>query len=364
MFATLSSSFLLIFVNFIFILQNSDNNSSQYPFNETIDNREYIGFRKTDNIFSYTTAYVILILVLTVNSVVRIRQEFVRYNKNMKSPPIGIVFLNVSRKDADKTLKQMVMFFVNFGFYKFGIEICFTLLIASIGSRNDIFSVVYSIWLFILVLVKRNTLSKIWPIFIGFFATFLPIQYLLCLGIPPGLCFNYPWNLDDNLREWLFLSDFKHPLAVNRLYLDFIIFLFSCRQYICFQFEKVNHIGGSNTEAHLESAESNRDNIKDLFTESNTVFDSMKSLFFFCFFWITLAVVFLAGTLRVSLFALGYVLGCFIFLWNGNEFYLKPIKLIFKLWNTLIGYTCCVILLKSMLQVGKVMILDLFFIFV
>ena len=110
-------------------------------------------------------------------------------------------------------------------------------------------------------------------------------------------------------------------------------------------------MGGSNIEAHLEPNPSQRISVPDFFAFGDTILDSIKSMFFFCFFWITLAVVFLAGTTRVSLFALGYVLGCFLFLWNGNEFYLKPIDIIFRLWKTIIAYTSVVILIKAILQV-------------
>lgn len=48
------------------------------------------------------------------------------------------------------------------------------------------------------------------------------------------------------------------------------------------------------------------------------------------FLWITLAIVFLAGTNRVNLFSIGYLIGAFIFLWHGTDLYLKPIPTILK----------------------------------
>lgn len=46
--------------------------------------------------------------------------------------------------------------------------------------------------------------------------------------------------------------------------------------------------------------------------------------------WITLAIVFLAGTNRVNLFSIGYLIGSFIFLWQGSDLYLKPIPKVLK----------------------------------
>lgn len=106
--------------------------------------------------------------------------------------------------------------------------------------------------------------------------------------------------------------------------------------------------GGSNIEAYKETTPRN---LFDFFSFGTSIFDSIKSYFLFCFFWITLAILFLAGTTRINLFGLGYVLGSFIFLWNGNEFYLKPIKMIFRFWKLIIGYTCIAMLFKSIIQV-------------
>lgn len=42
--------------------------------------------------------------------------------------------------------------------------------------------------------------------------------------------------------------------------------------------------------------------------------------------WVTLAIMFLTGTNRVNLFSLGYLIGSFVFLWQGTDLYLRPIK--------------------------------------
>lgn len=110
----------------------------------------------------------------------------------------------------------------------------------------------------------------------------------------------------------------------------------------------MNITAGNNLEAHNDTS---GQIVPDFFSFGNSNFDSVKSFFFFCFFWITLAILFLAGTTRINLFGLGYVLGSFIFLWTGNEFYLKPIKVIFKSWKSIIAYTCITMLLKSIVQV-------------
>lgn len=299
-----------------------------------------------------------LLIILTLYTVVIIRQNVHRYWNNESPPPSGIIFTKITRKDADYSFVGLVMFFFNFLFYKFGVEFTYMLMVISIGSRHDIFGVFQSLWLCVLVLLNRCILSKVWPVFVGFIGLVLPIQYILALGLPYALCLKYPWTslLNPTLREWLYLPDYSDTLNVHKIYFDFFVFLLACRQMLNFRIESADltYAGGSNIETHLELPSlKNKHIVPDCFTFGKTTLDSAKSLFFFCFYWITLAVIFLAGTSRVSLFALGYVLGCFILLWNGNEFYLKPIKIIFKLWKSLLAYTTAVVLLKSLLQVSN-----------
>lgn len=68
----------------------------------------------------------------------------------------------------------------------------------------------------------------------------------------------------------------------------------------------------------------------DFVTLTRNWLDIIKCGLFLGFFWVTLAIVFLAGTNRVNIFSIGYLIGSFIFLWQGAEFYLRPINTIMK----------------------------------
>lgn len=96
--------------------------------------------------------------------------------------------------------------------------------------------------------------------------------------------------------------------------------------------------------------------------------DVIKRVVLQGFLWVTLAIVFLAGTNRVNVFSIGYLVGAFVFLWQGSDFYLRPIPKIIKAyeelqitiitiyfqfsfrWNWLLGYNVLVITLKTILQ--------------
>lgn len=58
--------------------------------------------------------------------------------------------------------------------------------------------------------------------------------------------------------------------------------------------------------------------------------DVLKCAVLLSFFWATLAIVFMAGSKRVNIFSIGYLIGSFIFLWQGAEFYLRPINTILR----------------------------------
>lgn len=90
--------------------------------------------------------------------------------------------------------------------------------------------------------------------------------------------------------------------------------------------------------------------VKDFVSEIHNYLDVIKRGVMMSLMWITLSIMFLAGTKRTNLFSLGYLIGAFVFLWQGNDFYLLPVRNILKRWNTLIGYNIIVIFCKSIFQ--------------
>ena len=64
-----------------------------------------------------------IIVVITVQAVVGIRQQYVRQLTGTPPPPPGVLFNNINRDVADKGLPNCIMYFFNYGFYKFGVEV-------------------------------------------------------------------------------------------------------------------------------------------------------------------------------------------------------------------------------------------------
>jgi len=62
-------------------------------------------------------------------------------------------------------------------------------------------------------------------------------------------------------------------------------------------------------------------------------------------------IVLITGTARISLFCMGYILACFIFLWFGEDMLLKPVRKLLSMWMGVIVYCYLVIMAKCALQV-------------
>ncbi|XP_055941202.1 piezo-type mechanosensitive ion channel component 2-like isoform X4 [Argiope bruennichi] len=331
-------------------------NSSEfpYPFNTTIDNHDWIGFKRTHYLADYCKGYIALILVLTIQAVVKIRQEVNRIHFNLPEPKTGVIFPDATRCTADDSLLECLKYLANYFFYKFGLECCFMTIVVCVGVRLDVFGFLSAVWLSSMFLLKRKTLARIWPVYVAYQCVILTLQYLICLGIPPGVCIEYPWTeaLEKGLREWLFLPNFQNPLNTAKIVADFFQLLFACCQLFVFRIETSPvaglYEGGSNKEIDFAHPEPNP--IPDFVTCTKSILDMLKVLIFYAFYWISLAVAFQAGTARINLFAMGYVISCFYFLWNGNEFYLKSRPALLRMWNILLAYNVTVILISCLLQ--------------
>lgn len=150
---------------------------------------------------------------------------------------------------------------------------------------------------------------------------------------------------------------------------DFILLMMIVRQSLVFHIEHQilqsgrDFVAGHNYSVFQDMEKPNFVNpIKDYVSHIQSWLDIIKRGCMMSLMWVTLSIMFLAGTKRTNLFSLGYLIGAFIFLWQGSNFYLRPMRTILKWWNLLIGYNVIVIFLKALLQgVGCVLIKDVSF---
>lgn len=64
----------------------------------------------------------------------------------------------------------------------------------TICVRVDVYSVIYAIILGILLVLSRRGNAIVWPLITIILAVMLPVQFLICLGLPTGLCLGKKFN--------------------------------------------------------------------------------------------------------------------------------------------------------------------------
>ncbi|KYM80686.1 Protein PIEZO1 [Atta colombica] len=351
-----------------------DEDHQQYANNnQTVYNiAEWFGMKKAGPgmLPDLLKGYIGIVTVTTFRKMIRIRQWFYRHNKGESLDTPQVMFPTITRMDADKGLPECLKFLFNYGFYKFGLEICLIGIVTLIGTRLDFYSVLYSIWLLLFFSLKRKVVARIWPCFRTFAIILLPIQYAIVVAPPSWLCIDYPWNNSEimrRLQEWMYLPDPDFPPNSRKLICDFILLMMIVRQSLVFHIEQQylqpdkDFVAGHNYSVFQDMEKPNFVNpVKDYVSHIHSWLDIIKRGSMMSLMWVTLSIMFLAGTKRTNLFSLGYLLGAFIFLWQGSNFYLRPMRTILKWWNILIGYSVIVIFSKALLQgVGCVLIKDL-----
>lgn len=299
---------------------------------------------------------ILLITFLSFISIHKTRRLDKEYERSF-----GIIFSGIGRREADTSIVNAIKYLCNFGFYQFGIEMtCFTFIICVINRLDGIAALYGIILILISITTSRRTLANIWKVVSLFVSLLILTQYLLILGIPEPLCIDYPWSkLSDVLKRWLFLPDYN--ITVDRLYeksskllYDFLLLLAISRQSWVFRYTITTCAQSRRTEdaQFRDRYLPNRDGftIEDYFTNPTTPIKFLKRTFFVSFYWITLTALLIAGATKISLFSLGYLFGCFLFLLFGNDVYLLPTPRLIFGWNVFILYSSVVILVKVFLQ--------------
>ncbi|KAL2300110.1 LOW QUALITY PROTEIN: hypothetical protein Nmel_012070 [Mimus melanotis] len=236
--------------------------------------------------------------------------------------------------------------------------ICFLMIVNVIGQRMNFLVILHGCWLVVMLTRRRRAaIARLWPKYCLFLVIFFLYQYLLCLGMPPALCMDYPWRWSDSiplnsaLVKWLYLPDFFQAPKSTNLINDFMLLLCAAQQWRVFEAE--------HSEPWLSAAGDNSDrldreqdhyNPTPNFIYCKSYLDMVKVVVFRYLFWAVLVVVFITGANRISLFGLGYLLACFYLLLSGTAMLRKPARARLALWDCLILYNITIIISKNMLS--------------
>ncbi|XP_055083092.1 piezo-type mechanosensitive ion channel component 1, partial [Periophthalmus magnuspinnatus] len=329
-------------------------------FKEPVDPARWFGIRKEATVLGYSQNHLIVLMLLVFEATVY-RHQTHHYKQLQCSPPtIPALFPSATRDTLDQGLLPCIKYLLNYSFYKFGLEICFLMTVNVIGQRMNFLVIIHGCWLVaILVRRRRAAIAQIWPRYCLFLSIFMIYQYLLCVGIPPALCLDYPWRwntpvlMNSALIKWIYLPDFYTIPNSRNLIADFVLLMCASQQWKVFECERVEEwmvLAGENTD-DSEPMEGRLFNPAPNFINCRSYLDMAKVLVFRYFFWFVLSVVFITGATRISAFGLGYLLACFFFLLFGTKLLLKPSRTRLTLWDCLIIYNVAVIISKNMLSI-------------
>ncbi|XP_039639627.1 piezo-type mechanosensitive ion channel component 1 isoform X3 [Perca fluviatilis] len=333
-------------------------NSSLYK--EPVDPARWFGIRKDATVLGYSKNHLIVLMLLVFEATVY-RHQAHHYRQLQRSPPtIRALFPGATRDTLDQGLIPCFKYLLNYSFYKFGLEICFLMTVNVIGQRMNFLVIIHGCWLVaILVRRRRAAIARIWPRYCLFLSIFMIYQYLLCVGIPPALCIDYPWRwntpvlINSALIKWIHLPDFYTVPNSKNLIADFVLLMCAAQQWKVFECEHTEDwmvAAGENTD-HPEPMEGRLFNPAPNFINCRSYLDMAKILVFRHLFWFVLSVVFITGATRISVFGLGYLLACFFFLLFGTKLLVKSSRTRLALWDCLIIYNVAVIVSKNMLSI-------------
>uniref|UniRef100_A0A8C3XYJ1 Piezo type mechanosensitive ion channel component 2 n=1 Tax=Catharus ustulatus TaxID=91951 RepID=A0A8C3XYJ1_CATUS len=328
-----------------------------------VDPAEWVGLRKSYPLLVYLRNNLLMLAILAFEVTIYRHQEYYRCRNNLTTPVTKTIFHDITRAHLDDGLVNCVKYFINYFFYKFGLETCFLLSVNVIGQRMDFYAMIHAFWLIaVLYRRRRKAIAEIWPKYCCFLACIITFQYFLCIGIPPAPCKDYPWrsgnaNFNSNIIKWLYFPDFiVRPNPVFLVY-DFMLLLCASLQRQTFEDENkaaVRIMAGDNVEIcmNLDAASFSQHNPVPDFIHCRSYLDMYKVIIFSYLFWFVLTIIFITGTTRISIFCMGYLVACFYFLLFGGDLLLKPIRSILRYWDWLIAYNVFVITMKNILSIG------------
>ncbi|XP_021006225.1 piezo-type mechanosensitive ion channel component 2 isoform X1 [Mus caroli] len=328
-----------------------------------VDPTEWVGLRKSSPLLVYLRNNLLMLAILAFEVTVYRHQEYYRGRNNLTAPVSKTIFHDITRLHLDDGLINCAKYFVNYFFYKFGLETCFLMSVNVIGQRMDFYAMIHACWLIgVLYRRRRKAIAEVWPKYCCFLACIITFQYFVCIGIPPAPCRDYPWRFkgayfNDNIIKWLYFPDFiVRPNPVFLVY-DFMLLLCASLQRQIFEDENkaaVRIMAGDNVEIcmNLDAASFSQHNPVPDFIHCRSYLDMSKVIIFSYLFWFVLTIIFITGTTRISIFCMGYLVACFYFLLFGGDLLLKPIKSILRYWDWLIAYNVFVITMKNVLSIG------------
>uniref|UniRef100_A0AAZ3QBH6 Piezo TM25-28 domain-containing protein n=1 Tax=Oncorhynchus tshawytscha TaxID=74940 RepID=A0AAZ3QBH6_ONCTS len=347
-------------------LNYTDNQRSEMAhsllYSAPVDPANWVGLRKFSPLLENLRNNLLILALLAFEVTIYRHQDLYRMRNNLTTPVTRTIFHDITRQHLDDSIVNGAKYFINYFFYKFGLETCLLLAVNVIGQRMDFYAMLHAFGLIAVIYQRRRkAIADTWPKYCCFLACMLTFQYFVCIGVPPAACKDYPWRFpssstDSNVIKWLYFPDFHTKPNPMFLLYDFMLLLCASLQRQVFEEEKeeaVRLLAGDNMEIcrDLDSTSFSQHNPVPDFIHCRSYLDMLKVIMFSYLFWFVLTIIFITGTTRISIFCMGYLVACFYFLLFGGDLLLKPIKSILHYWDFLIAYNVFVITMKNILSI-------------
>ncbi|KAM6163885.1 piezo-type mechanosensitive ion channel component 2-like [Rhynchocyon petersi] len=112
---------------------------------QPVDPAEWLGaLRKCqDRVLPCLQRQLTILALMTLEVTVRRHQRFHRLQNLLPDPPMDNLTDTITRAHLDDGLLTAFLYFVNYGFYKFGLELCLVAALNAIGQRMDFYSLIH-----------------------------------------------------------------------------------------------------------------------------------------------------------------------------------------------------------------------------
>uniref|UniRef100_A0A914I9J3 Piezo-type mechanosensitive ion channel component n=1 Tax=Globodera rostochiensis TaxID=31243 RepID=A0A914I9J3_GLORO len=285
---------------------------------------KWIGIGKEKDVDGDVVGFITVLILIGMQFAIKYRQMHHRKRFGCDEPSPEVFFVGHNPRDFDKSLRDCAKFFLNYGFYKFGVETSFISMALAAWYRMDMLGAMLMVWLLVLVPMRRGSRKKLWPFLLIYLAVLLPAQYAMSIGLPSNLCIVYPWStipmpspsnffektlhfLRDNFSFLLSLANYNmeaHRFDSNIL-LDFFVLAIVSAQSRVFDREGESHPARSNESIYKNgNFQLSKENPHyDFVVEQRSFVDFFKYIIFMFGHWLTLVMVLCAGLGGTSLFA-------------------------------------------------------------
>ncbi|XP_066575227.1 piezo-type mechanosensitive ion channel component 2 isoform X2 [Amia ocellicauda] len=340
-----------------------ENQKNSVLYSSPLDPANWVGLTKLSPLLENLRNNLLMLAILALEVTIYRHQEYYRLRNNLTAPVTRTIFHDITRQHLDDGIVNCAKYFINYFFYKFGLETCFLLAVNVIGQRMDFYAMLHAFGLIaVMYRRRRKAIAEVWPKYCCFLACIMTVQYFICIGIPPAACQDYPWgvprsNTTSRVIKWLYFPDFQTKPNPVFLAYDFMLLLCASLQGEVFEDENkaaVRIMAGDNVEIcrDLDAASFSQHNPVPDFIHCRSYLDMLKVIIFSYLFWFVLTIIFITGTTRISIFCMGYLVACFYFLLFGGDLLLKPIKSILRFWDFLIAYNVFVITMKNIFSLA------------